>query len=113
MAANQSEETISESLMESLRRLAYVVGRHECQRALLVDAAQGDDAGHHGKDENREDGKRHQAAEWIVSPVSRSPTDDQPGELGIDRGEVNGKAVKSRIGRTHKAPQHAKGDEAS
>src|SRR5580693_8028021 len=113
MAANQGEKNISERLMESLRRLACVVGRHKGQWALLVDAAQGDDAGHHGKSENREESKRHQAAERIVSQVSGAPAGHKPGKVLVDRDSLNGKAGKSRIGRTHKAPQHAKGDEAS
>ena len=113
MAANQDEETVSERLVESLRRLACVVGRHKGQWALLVDAAQGDDAGHHGKSENRQERKRHQAAKRIVSPVSRAAAGHKPDEVGVDRGELNGKARKPRIGRTHKAPENAKGDETS
>ena len=113
MTANQGEETVSERLMESLRRLACVVGRHEGQGALLVDAAQGDDAGQHGKSENREERKRHQAAKRIVSPVSGAAAGHKPGEVGVDRGELNGKAGKPRVGRTHEAPENAKGDETS
>src|SRR5580704_19310448 len=113
MAANQGEKNISERLMESLRRLACVVGRRKGQWALLVDAAEGDDAGHHGKTENREESKRHQAAERIVSQVSGAPAGHKPGKVLVDRDSLNGKAREPRIGRTHKSPKHAKGDEAS
>ena len=113
MAANQDEETISERLMEFLGRLARVVGRHKGQWALLVDAAQGDDPGHRGKSENRDESKRHQAAKRIVSPVSGAATGHKPGEVRVDGRALNGKVEEPRIGRTDNAPQDAKGDETS
>ena len=111
MTRDQREETRSESQMDSLRCLACNVRRCKSQGPLLVDATQGDDAGHHGKRDNHEEGKHHQTAQWIVSPISRAAACDKPGEVGVDRVELNGKAGKPRIGRPYKAPQNAKGDE--
>jgi hypothetical protein len=63
--------------------------------------------------ENREESKRHQAAERIVSQVSGAPAGHKPGKVLVDRDALNGKAGEPRIGRTHKSPQNAKGDETS
>ena len=92
MAADHREESVGEGLMDALRRFARRVGRRERHWALLVDAAERDDAGHEDERQDRQQGQRHQAAERVVSEVAGAVTGQEASQIGADRRWRDGKA---------------------
>ena len=111
MGENHQEEAIGEGLMDSLRLCARSVADRERRRALLVDAAQCDNARDDIERQDCEEGEHHQAAKRVVSEVSRPPTSRKAGQVGGHRGWRDRKAGESRISRPHEAPKDAENDQ--